>query len=54
MEMWIVYEAAARGIARARSGEDRKPTDTEREWAKAAIDAAQEFIFEASPRSVTG
>lgn len=51
-ELWIIYEAAARGIANGRlarrpkdtvSGK-REPTEAERVWARLAIDAALPYL----------
>lgn len=41
---WIIYEAAARGIARQRRGPDAEPTPTDRLLARAAVDESLPFI----------
>lgn len=51
VEMWVIYEAAARGIAQGRAGRranaegaQREPTDAERLWARLAVDAALPYV----------
>lgn len=48
-EMWLLYEAAARGIAAGRAGRDggsREPTTAERKWARLAVDAVLPYVTE--------
>ena len=43
-DLWIAYEAAARGIARQRRGEGKEPTSTERLIARVALDEAMPYL----------
>ena len=43
-DKWIMYEAAARGLARQRRGADAEPTATDRLLARVAIDEALPYL----------